>query len=213
MTRTQLLGAALAFVVAGCAHYDAKGRAVRTGPARFDAHSVTAPGVAYTLQEDGTWAGLEGDRYVMVGDDIRKVGAFSPTPSLIRASSYVAVDRRPDGVSYTPSYPGGRIWIFITEDGGPLPQDLEVPLYLAAQLGLSGQWISMQVPGSEVAGIPLDPDCATVLFEIQGRQVAGWVERQGAVCPAPRYLGSDVLARLNGERNEVWESSARPFPP
>jgi len=52
-----------------------------------------------------------------------------------------------------------------------------------------------------------------VLFDIQGRQVAGWVARQGSVCPAPRYLGAEVLARLNGERNEVWESSARPFPP
>jgi len=212
MRRTQLLGATLAFVVAGCAHYDAQGRAVRTGPARFDAKSVTAPGTSYTLQQDGTWAGLGGDRYLMVGDDIRKEEAFGPTPSLIRPSSYVAVDRRPDGLSYTPSYPGGRIWTFVTEDGGPLPRDLEVPLYLAAQLGLSGQWISMHVPGSEVAGIPLDPDCSIILFDIQGRQVAGWVARQGAVCPTPRYLGSEVLARLNGERNEVWESSARPFP-
>ena len=110
MMRTQLLGAALALVVAGCAHYDAQGRAVRSGPARFDARSVTAPGVSYTLQPDGAWAGLQGDRYVMVGDDLRKEGAFSPTPSLIRPSSYVAVDRLPDGLSYTPSYPGGRIW-------------------------------------------------------------------------------------------------------
>src|SRR5262249_48202143 len=154
MQRRHVFGVMLAFVLAGCAHYDSKGRAVRTGAARFDAQSVTAPGIAYTLESDGTWAGMDGDRYELVGDDLRKVGAFAPTPSLIRPSGWVTIDRRPDGLMYIPSYPGGRIWIFVTEDGDRIPAELEVPLYLATQLGLGGQWIDIRTPGSEDAGTP-----------------------------------------------------------
>src|SRR5262249_36018087 len=182
MQRRHVFGVMLAFVLAGCAHYDSKGRAVRTGAARFDAQSVTAPGLAYTLESDGTWAGIDGDRYVLVGDDLRKVGAFWPTPSLIRPSGWVTIDRRPDGLMYIPSYPGGRVRISTTEDGQPIPSELEVPLYLAAQLGLGGHWIDIHTPGSEYAGIPLGPDCAVVLFDLQGRQVAGFVSSQGAAC-------------------------------
>jgi hypothetical protein len=213
MQRRHVFGVMLAFVAAGCAHYDNKGRMVRTGPARFDAQSVSAPGTVYTLAADGTWAGISGDRYELVGDDLRKVGAFGPTPSLIRPSGWVTIDRRPDGLMYLPSYPGGRIWTFVTEDGQPIPAELEIPLYLAAQLGLGGQWIDMYTPGSEQAGVPLESDCATVLFDIQGRQVAGFVGRQGAACPDPSYPGKQVLAKLNSVRNEVWESPARPPPP
>jgi hypothetical protein len=212
MQATRVIGAVLAFVVAGCAHYDQQGRAVRTGPARFDAKSVTAPGISYTLQEDGAWAGLEGDRYERHGDDIRKIGGYSPTPSLIRAWGWVAIDERPGGLSYTPSYPGGAVWIFVTEDGDGIPAELQVPLYIAAQLGLGGHWIDLYTPGSEKAGIPLEADCATVLFNLQGRQVAGFIAKQGAVCPEPRYPGRDALSRLIAVRNEVWESPERPAP-
>jgi hypothetical protein len=94
----------------------------------------------------------------------------------------VLIERTTMGLVYTPSYPGGPIWTFATEDGGPIPPDLEVPLYLAAQLGLSGHWIDVLTPGSELAGIPLDEDCATVLFDVRGRKIAGFVGRQGAAC-------------------------------
>ena len=212
MQRTHVFGAVLAFVAAGCAHYDQQGRAVRTGPARFDAQSVSAPGVVYTLESDGSWAGMGGDRYERVGDDIRKVGAFAPTPSLIRPSGWVTVDRRPDGLMFLPSYPGGRIWTFVTEDGQPIPAELEIPLYLAAQLGLGGQWIDLFTPGSEYAGLPLGPDCATVLFDLQGRQVAGFVANQGAACADLQYPGKKTLAKMISVRNEVWESPERPLP-
>src|SRR5262249_24263294 len=213
MTRTHVLGAALALVAAACAHHDSQGRRVRTGPARFDAQSVTAPGIAYTRSADGTWAGLQGDRYELVGDDLRKVGAFSPTPSLIAPSGWVTIDRLPNGFAYTPSYLSAPVWTFVTEDGQPIPADLEIPLYLAASLGLGGQWINISTPGSELTGLPLHADCSTVLFDMQGRQVAGFATRQGASCPEPRYPGRETLSRLVKARNEVWESPQRPEPP
>jgi hypothetical protein len=213
MQGRHVFGVVLAFVLAGCAHYDNQGRAVRTGAAWFDAKSVSAPGIAYTLEGDGTWAGISGDRYELVGDDIRKVGAFGPTPSLIRPSGWVTIDRRPDGLMYLPSYSGGRIWTFVTEDGKPIPAELEVPLYLAAQLGLGGHWIDMVTPGSEYAGMPLGPDCAVVLFELEGRQVAGFVAGQGAACVDPQYPGKQVLKKMITVRNEVWESPERATAP
>ena len=213
MQRRHVFGVMLAFFAAGCAHYDNQGRAVRTGAARFDAQSVTAPGVAYTLESDGTWAGIDGDRYELVGDDLRKVGGFAPTPSLIRPSGWVTIDRRPDGLMYIPSYLGGRIWIFVSEDGQPIPAELEVPLYLAAQLGLGGQWIDIHTPGSEYAGIPLAAGCSTVLFDVQGRQMAAFVASQGTACAEPRYPGKQALAKMISVRNEIWETPARPPPP
>jgi hypothetical protein len=57
--------------------------------------------------------------------------------------------------------------------------------------------------------VELKPDCALVLFELQGRQVAGWAARKGSVCPEPRYPGRDALARLVADRDEVWESPYR----
>ncbi len=211
MHRATLVGVALALVSAGCAH-DSEGRWVRTGRIRFDARSVSGPGVMYSLGDDGTWAGMGGDRYVRDGDAIRKVGAFGPTPSIIRPSGEIRIERRPDGLVYTPSYLGAPIWTFVTEDGRPIPQEMEIPLYLTARLGLDGAWINQWTPGSELAGIPLESDCGVVLFDLQGRQVAGWVANQGETCPAPRYPGRDALARVVTYRNEVWESPARPGP-
>ena len=211
MRSSCVLGAALAMVAAGCAH-DSQGHWIRTARIRFDARSLSGPGLMYTLEDDGTWAGMGGDRYAREGDAVRKVGAFGPTPSIIRPSGEIRIDERPDGLVYTPSYLGAPIWTFVTEDGQPIPKDLEIPLYLAARLGLDGAWINLWTPGSEKAGIPLEPDCGTVLFDLQGRQVAGWVANQGAACPEPRYPGRDALTRLVADRNEVWESPERPGP-
>jgi hypothetical protein len=213
MKRTHVIAVVLSLLATGCATYDSKGRAVRSGSTRFDANSVSAPpGLVYTRASDGSWGGMTGDRYERVGDDLRKVGAFGPTPSLITPSGWVTIDRRPDGLMYLPSYLSAPVWTFVTEDGRPLPSDLEIPLYLAARLGLSGQWVNLWTPDSEQAGIPLQADCSVVLFDVQGRQVAGFVGRQGAACPDPRYPGREALARLIATRNEVWESPARPMP-
>lgn len=212
MNRMHVIGVALAVVTAGCA-YDAQGKRIRNGPARFDAHSVSSPkGGAYTLESDGTWAGLYGDRYERVGDSIRKVGAFGPTPSLITPSGWVEIDHLPDGLMYTPSYSSSGIWTFVTEDGKPIPQDLEVPLYLAARLGLGGQRVNVWTPADDDSGPKLESNCGLVLFEIQGRQVAGWNTPHGAVCPAPKYPAHGTVVTLNKKRGEVWESPVRAGP-
>ncbi len=213
MNRLQRIAAVvLVAAIAGCAAHDAQGREVRAGPARFDAQSVTSPKGAYTLAADGTWGGLLGDRYERVYDAIRKVDGFSGTPSLIRPSGNVRIERLPDGVMYIPSYYSAGVWTFVTEDGKPLPENLEIPLYLATRLGLGGQWVNVWNPAVDDTGPRLDADCGLVLFDIQGRQVAGWLSRRGAVCPAPKYPGSETLARLVSARKEVWESPARPAP-
>ena len=75
----------LAFVATGCAHHDRQGHWVRSGPARFDAQSVSAPGIVYTLEEDGTWAGLDGDRYERVGDDrVFRIEPLQPEATRLR---------------------------------------------------------------------------------------------------------------------------------
>ena len=211
MNRAIIVAATVLFG-GGCAH-DAEGHRVRSSTVRFDERSVSGPNISYTLEEDGTWAGMGGDRYALEGSEIRKVGAgFDHTGALIRPSGWVDIERRPDGLVYEPSWPTSTIWTFLTEDGQPIPRNLEVPLYLTARLGLSGAWVDLHVPGSEEAGVELKPDCALVLFAIQGRQVAGWAARKGAVCPEPRYPGRDALARLVAVRNEVWESPYRASP-
>jgi len=210
MNRAHVVGVVLAVTaVAGCS-YNAEGYRLRTGGTRFDAQSVGAALNLYTLQEDGTWAGMSGDRYERMGDEIRKVGAFGPTPALIPPTGWVTIDRHPDGLSFTPSWLSGPIWTFVTQDGGPIPRNLEVPLYLAATMGLGGQWVGINVPGSELAGIELKADCGLVLFSLKERQVAGWVSRQGAVCPAPTYPPGTV-AKLAQSRREVWDSAERPL--
>jgi len=207
-----IIAVAAALLAAGCAH-DAEGHRVRSSTVRFDDRSVSGPGFSYTLEEDGTWAGMSGDRYVLDEEEIRKVGGgFDHTGALIRPSGWVDVQRRPDGLVYEPSWPTSTIWTFLTEDGQPIPRNLEVPLYLTARLGLSGTWVTLRIPGSELAGVELKPDCGLVLFELQGRQLAGWAARKGAVCPEPRYPGRDALARLVTYRNEVWESPYRANP-
>jgi hypothetical protein len=211
MARFQVFGVAVVLAAAACAH-DSEGHRLRTSTVRFDERSVSGMGFSYTLEEDGTWAGTGGDRYARVGDEIKRVGGFDQQPALIRASGSIEIVRRPDGVQYVPSYPGGRIWTFVTADGQPIPQNLEIPLYLVAQVGLTGTWITLHNPGSEKAGIPLQPDCQTVFFDLGQRKVAGWVALQGTACPEPSYPGPDGLARVVAERNEIWESQLRPQP-
>ena len=207
-----IIAVAVVLLAIGCAH-TADGHRVRASTVRFDERSISGPNISYTLEVDGTWAGMGGDRYALEGSEIRKVGAgFDHTGALIRPSGWVDIERRPDGLVYEPSWPTSTIWTFLTEDGQPIPRNLEVPLYLTARLGLSGAWVDLHVPGSEEAGVELKPDCALVLFAIQGRQVAGWAARKGAVCPEPRYPGRDALARLVAVRNEVWESPYRASP-
>lgn len=211
MNRMHVIGLALAVVTAGCA-YDSSGRRIRNGAARFDAKSVSSPKTVYTLEGDGSWAGLHGDRYERVGDQIRKVGAFSSTPSLIRPSGWVEIEHLPDGLVYTPSYYSTGIWTFVTEDGKPLPADIEVPLYLATQLGLGGQSVNVWKQADDDSAPELESGCGLVLLEIQGRHVAGWVSQQSAICPAPTYPARPTVATLNKRRGEVWESPARPGP-
>jgi hypothetical protein len=187
---------------------------VRTGAARFDAHSVTSPKAVITLESDGTWAQIGGNRYELVGDELRLIGggAGSWRGPLIRPYASVRIDHLPNGLRYTPSYPASA-WTFVTEDGKPLPPDLEVPLYFAARIGLGGQWVNIWQPAMDDTGPHLDADCGLVLFELQdGRQVAGWLVNREATCPKPRYPGRENLARLIYTRNEVWVSPERSAP-
>lgn len=203
MNRLQLIASVVAVaVMAGCAH-DAEGHQVRTGNVRFDAQSVTSPG-GYTamLNSDGTWGT---PRYERVGDQIR-------SPWAAGLHGYVQVDRLPNGVMYTPSSYSAPIWTFVTEDGKPIPANLEIPLYLAARQGLGGQWVSLWSPARDFRGPQLVADCGLVLFEMEGRQVAGWVARQSAKCPVPNYPGRELLAQVIYSRNEVWVSPLRPLP-
>ena len=211
MIRRFVIGVALIAVMSGCA-YNAQGQRVRSSQARFDAQSVSSPKTVYTLSSDGTWAGLQGDRYERVGDSIKKVGAFGSSPSLIRPSGWVSIDRLPDGVMYTASYYSAGTWIFVTEDGKPIPEELEVPLYLAAQLGIGGHKVNVWKPAQDDNGPELASDCELTLFEIQGRQVAGWFLQHGAVCPAANYPGKTTLTKMVRSRGEVWESTVRPAP-
>ncbi|HEY1905676.1 MAG TPA: hypothetical protein VGG91_06525, partial [Myxococcaceae bacterium] len=141
-----LVGAVL--LGSACAH-DSQGHRVRVSTIRFDDRSVSGPNVFYTREEDGTWAGKGGDRYLLDADEIRKVGAgFDRTGHLMPPAGWVEIDRRPDGIVYTPSWSTSRVWTFVTEDGQPIPRNLEVPLYLTARLGLAGAWVDLYVPGS-----------------------------------------------------------------
>ncbi len=159
----------------GCAH-DAEGHQIRTGNVRFDTHSVsTQNGYVITLNSDGTW-GPSG-----CGGSATRSAATSP--GLRAYYGYTQVDRLPNGVMYTPSSSRAPIWTFVSEDGRPIPADLEIPLYLAARQGLRGQWVSIWEPARDFRGPQLVAGCRLVLFEMEGRQVAGWVARQGAECP------------------------------
>ena len=78
--------------------------------------------------------------------------------------------------------------------------------------GIGGHRVNIWTPAEDDRGPQLEPDCGLVLFEMRGRQVGGWVARQGAECPAPASPGRETLARLVYSRNDVWESLVRPLP-
>ena len=195
---------AAAAVVAGCVH-DSEGHLVRTGTVRFDAKSVSTPNQVITLNADGTWGAT---RLQVVDDKIQS--GFSAVNG---GYAHVQIDRLPNGVTYTPSMHSAPVWTFVTEDGKAIPSDLEVPLYLAAINGMGGHWVNAWKPAENDRGPQLYTACAVLLFEIQGRQVAGWRQAyRGAECPAQIYPGRETLARLIDSRNEVWESPERSLP-
>jgi len=206
MARPWIVGAAVVLFATGCTH-DSAGRRIRTGDIRFNERSISGPNIELTLVPNGTWSNL----YVQQGVEIRPVQGFGGS-GLIPPSGWVDIERRADGLVYEPSWPISNIWTFVTEDGQPIPRSLEAPLYLASQLGLPGARVDIRTPYSEQAGVELKPDCWLILFELQGRQVAAWAVRKGAVCPEPRYPGRDALDRLVAVRNEVWESPYHPQP-
>lgn len=220
MRRLQLITSVVsaAAVAAGCAHDSetTAGYRIQTGEARFDAQTVTTTSKAsvLTLESDGSWASLEGERYERVGDELRNVGGGGPSADhtrravpLIQPFSSVRIERLPDGLRYTPSYPGSPIWTFVTADGQPLPADIEVPLYLAARIGLGGQYVA---PEGKPGAVPVS-GCNVWLFELQNRrQVAAWEHYRDVPCPAPFHPGADLLARLSWERGVVWLSPELP---
>jgi hypothetical protein len=212
MRLVQVALAVVGVVAAGCAH-DSEGHVVRSGKARFDAQTLTSPTVSITINADGTWGEC---RIQRVGDQLRGTcpGTFDRFGGYIgdHHGGYIQIEDLPDGVRYTPSFTSAPIWTFVTEDGRPIPADLEIPLYLAAGIGLGGHWVELWTPAQDDRGPQLLIGCGQVLFEIRGRQVAGWRATQGASCPAPVYPGRETLARLIDDRNEVWLSPVRPLP-
>ena len=174
----------------------AAGRWVRSGDIRFDERSITGPNVTLTLEDDGTWSHITSSEETR----FRFVGAGSR-----RASSEPRAGWTSSGVrtvsSYEPSWPISNIWTFVTEDGQPIPRNLEVPLYLVAQLGLVGSSSRHPHPrigagrGGGEAGLLAHP------LRVTGPSGRGLGTRKGAVCPEPRYpAGRAGPARRRPER-------------
>jgi len=183
----------------------------RIGDARFDAKSVTTPTESYFLLSDGTWAGSRGDRYWVQDGALQAVAPFATSGPIIGGQTRVWIDRADDGVHFTPTSSRAAHWTFVTEDGKGIPRDLEVPLYIAAQLGLGGLWVTFHDPDYLEPLWHLGADCQVVVFDLSGRRVAGWYERQGGdPCPAARFPDGQVLSRLAQRRNERWASPLRP---
>jgi hypothetical protein len=194
----------------GCVH-GSDGVRERIGDARFDAKSVTTPTESYHLLSDGSWAGTHGDRYMVQEGALQAVAPFATSGPIVGGQTRVWIDREGDGVRFIPTSSRATNWTFVTEDGKAIPRDLEVPLYIAAQLGLGGLWVTYHDPDYLDAVWHLGTDCSVVVFDLQGRRVAGWFERQGGnPCPAPRFPDAQVLARLAQRRNERWASPLRP---
>jgi len=194
----------------GCVH-GPDGVRQRTGEARFDAQTVTSPTESYSRLSDGSWGGLRGDRYMVQDGALQAVAPFATSGPIIGGATRVWIDRDADGVRFTPTSTRAANWTFVTEDGKGIPADLEVPLYIAAQLGLGGLWVTYHDPDYLEAIWHLGADCSVVVFDLKGRRVAGWLERQGGdPCPAKRFPDAQVLARLEQRRNERWASPLRP---
>jgi hypothetical protein len=139
------------------------------------------------------------------------VAPFATSGPIVGGQTRVWIDRNADGVRFTPTSTRAANWRFVTEDGKGIPADLEIPLYIAANLGLGGLWVTYRDPDYLDVVWHLGPDCSVVVFDLQGRRVAGLLERQGGdPCPAPRFPDSQVLARLEQRRSERWASPMRP---
>jgi len=165
----RLVGITAWAFLAACAHQTDEWP-TRTGVLRFDEKSVTSPYVSYSRTSDGSWAGLNGERYERVGDTLRATGSPSPRHHpVIYPTGFVRIERLPNGLVYTPSYDTVPVWTFVTEDGNPLPEDIEIPLYLAARIHLSG--VGYKGPGG----------CPALIFQIQDRNVAArwWFPNEG----------------------------------
>lgn len=188
------VGAAV-MTAAGCAHV--QGPQVHAADVRVDAQSISTPSGTVTLNSDGSWAA---SRVRLVGDQIRTSFPLGTEGY----HGYVQVKHLPDGVMYTPSEKSLPIWTFVTEDRKPIPADIEVPLYLAASQGLGVKGLGAMggiLPWVQHRATNPAPDCAIVLLQIQGRQLAGLRARQGAVCPDP---GSILFsARLPASRSSL----------
>ena len=196
--------------LAGCVH-GPDGVRERSGEARFDAQSVSSSTESYNRLSDGSWAGLRGDSYLVQDGALQAAGPFATSGPIIGGATRVWIDREDDGLRFTPSSSRATRWTFVTEDGKGIPHDLEVPLYIAAQLGLGGLWVTYHDPDYVDALWHLGSDCAVVVFDLQGRRVAGWYERPGGdPCPAPKFPDGQVLTRLAQRRNERWASPLRP---
>lgn len=200
----------LALGLVGCAT-SSDGTRERTGLARFDASSVSSPTASYSLQSDGTWAGMRGDRYMVKNDEIQAVAPFATSGPIVGGSTKIFIDRDDNGLHFTPTAGQSPNWTFVTEDGGAIPRDLEVPLYIAARLGLGGLWVTYHDPDYREEWWHLGTDCEVVVFDLQGRRVAGWVQRRGGTrCPETRFPDARVLAILEQGRREHWVSPNRP---
>jgi hypothetical protein len=194
----------------GCVH-GSDGTRERIGDARFDATSVTTPNESYYLLSDGSWAGSRGDRYIVQDGALQAMAPFATSGPIVGGQTRVWIDREDDGLRFTPTSSRATKWTFVSEDGKAIPRDLEIPLYIAAQLGLGGLWVTYHDPDYLDAVWHLGTDCSVVVFDLKGRRVAGWYERQGGnPCPAPKFPDVQVLARLAQVRNERWASPLRP---
>ncbi len=187
--------------LAGCAHQTEEWP-TRTGVLRFDEKSVTSPYVSYSRTSDGAFVGLHGERYERVGDTLRATG--SPGPELPRpiilSTGFVRIERIPNGLVYTPSYDTVPVWAFVTEDGKPLPEAIEIPLYLAARIHLSG------------VGYVAGGTCFSLIFQIQGRNVAArwWFPNDGPDRCALLFPEGGAAAWAAASENLV--QSYRPLP-
>ena len=180
--KRSIIAAAAVLLGSGCAH-DAEGHRVRSSTLHFDERSVSGPNISYTLEEDGSWAGIGGDRYVLDGGEIRKVGAGFGTGGLIRPSGWVDLERRPDGLVYEPCV--AHLDNLDLRHRGraahpPEPRSPAVSGRAARPVRGVGR---APHPGSEQAGVELKPDCAVVLFEKSraGRWQGGRLARARSV--------------------------------
>ena len=196
----RLLGVAVCSLLSACAH-QTDVYPIRTGVLRFDERSVTSPHVSFTRTSDGSWVGLDGERYERDGDTLRVVGPGTNlnTP-IIRSTGYVRIERLPNGLVYTPSYATGTVWTFVTEDGKPRPEDLEIPLYLAARINLSA------------VGYKSPNGCITLILKVQDRNVAArwWRPVEGPDRCA--LVFPEGAAELTGQVSETLVQSYRPIP-